>query len=121
MNFSSQIFFSNINNGYEAAILKKSSLWLLPFYMVVTTYCYFKKVRRTRRSAIVLYLLNLTKRKKTIDIEEARTKDDIPVKINRYIWMRDFFLIIRLPYNILHKSIFARRNLKTVLDGTPTL
>ena len=36
--------------------------------------------------------------------------------------MRDFFLIIRLfPYNTQHKSIFARRNLKTVLDGTPTL
>ena len=34
MNFPSQIFFNDINHGYRAAILKKNSLWLLPFYMV---------------------------------------------------------------------------------------
>ena len=34
MNFPSQIFFNYINHGYRAAILKKNSLWLLPFYMV---------------------------------------------------------------------------------------
>ena len=37
MNFSSQIFFIDMNHGYRAAILKKSSLWLLPFYMAVAT------------------------------------------------------------------------------------
>ena len=37
MNFASQIFFNDINNGYRAAILKKNSLWL-PFYMAVATY-----------------------------------------------------------------------------------
>ena len=58
MNFPSQIFFNDINHGYRAAILKKSSLWLLLFYMPVATYCYYKKVRRTMRTAIVLYLLN---------------------------------------------------------------
>ena len=31
MNFLSQIFFNDINHGYRAAILKKSSLWLLLF------------------------------------------------------------------------------------------
>ena len=31
MNFPSQIFFNDINHGYRAAILKKSSLWLLLF------------------------------------------------------------------------------------------
>ena len=31
MNFPSQIFFNDINHGYRAAILKKSSLWLLHF------------------------------------------------------------------------------------------
>ena len=41
------------------AISKKSSSWLLPFYMAVATYCYYKKVRRTMRTAIVSYLLNL--------------------------------------------------------------
>ena len=34
MNFPSHIFFNNINHGYRAAILKKNSLWLLPFYML---------------------------------------------------------------------------------------
>ena len=41
-----------------AAILKKNSLWLLPFYMVVATYFYYEKVRRTMRTAIVSNLLN---------------------------------------------------------------
>ena len=31
MNFPSQILFNDINHGYRAAILKKSSLWLLLF------------------------------------------------------------------------------------------
>ena len=34
MNFSSQIFFNNINHGYIAAIFLKIFLWLLPFYML---------------------------------------------------------------------------------------
>ena len=42
--------FNDINHGYRAIILKKNSLWLLPFYMVVATY---EKVRRTTRTAIV--------------------------------------------------------------------
>ena len=57
MNFPSQIFFNDINHGYRAAILKKNSLWLLPFYMVVATYFYYEKVRRTMRTAIVSNLL----------------------------------------------------------------
>ena len=57
MNFPSQIFFNDINHGYRAAILKKSSLWLFPFYMAVSTYCYYKKVRRTISTATVSYLL----------------------------------------------------------------
>ena len=56
MNFPSHIFFNDINHGYKAAILKKNSLWLLPFYMVVVTYFYYEKVRRTMHTAIVLYL-----------------------------------------------------------------
>ena len=38
MNFPSEMFLNNINGGYRAAILKKRSLWLLPFYMAVATY-----------------------------------------------------------------------------------
>ena len=49
--------FNDINHGYRAAILKKSSLWLLPFYMAVAIYCYYKNVRRTIPIAIVSYLL----------------------------------------------------------------
>ena len=37
MNFPSQIFFNDINHGYRATILKKKSLRLFPFYMVVAT------------------------------------------------------------------------------------
>ena len=58
MNFLSQIFFNDINHGYRAAILKKISLWLLPFYMVVATYFCYEKVRRKMRTAIVSKLLN---------------------------------------------------------------
>ena len=39
--------------GYRAAIFKKNSLRLLPFYMVVATYFYYEKVGKTMRTAIV--------------------------------------------------------------------
>ena len=61
MNFLSQIFFNNINQGYRAAMLKRSSLWLLPSYMAVVTPCYYEKVRRTMRTAIVSYLIKSIK------------------------------------------------------------
>ena len=41
----------------KIAKLKKNSLWLLPFYIAVATYCYYEKVCRTMRTAIVSYLL----------------------------------------------------------------
>ena len=62
MNILSQIFFNDINHGYRAAVLKKKILWLLPFYMVVATYFYYKKVRRTMRTAIASNLLNFRQR-----------------------------------------------------------
>ena len=55
--FPSQIFFNDINHGYRTALLKKSSLWLLPSYMALATNCYYEKVRRTMHTAIVSYLL----------------------------------------------------------------
>ena len=60
MNFPSQIFFNDINHGYRAATLQKNSLWLLPFYMVVATYSYYEKVRRTMFTEIVSNLLKST-------------------------------------------------------------
>ena len=57
MDFPLQMFFNDINHGYRAAILKKSSLWLLPSYMAVATYCYYEKVRRMMYTAIVSNLL----------------------------------------------------------------
>ena len=51
------VIVNDINRGYRAAISKKSSLWLLSFYMAMATYCYYEKVRRTLRTAIVSYLL----------------------------------------------------------------
>ena len=58
MNFPSQIFFNYINHDYRAAILKKSSFWLVPSYMVVAAYCFYEKVRIARRTEIVSYHLN---------------------------------------------------------------
>ena len=58
MNFPSQIFFNDINHGNRAVMLKKTSLWLLPFYTAVATYCCYKKVRRMMCTAIVSYLVN---------------------------------------------------------------
>ena len=55
--FLHRYFFNDVNHGYRAAILKKSSLWVLPPHMVVSTYCYNEKARRTMHTAIVLYLL----------------------------------------------------------------
>ena len=57
MNFPSQIFFNNFNDGCRAAILKKNYLQLLPFYMVVAAYCYYGKVHRTMLTEIVSLLL----------------------------------------------------------------
>ena len=59
MNVSSQMFFKDINHGYRAAILKENPLWLFPFYMTVANSCYYEKVRRTMRTAVVSYLLKL--------------------------------------------------------------
>ena len=50
-------FLNDINHGYKAAMLKKNCLWLLPSFMAVATCCYYEKVRRMLRTAIVLDLL----------------------------------------------------------------
>ena len=57
MNFPSQIFFNDINHGYRAAILKKNSLWLLPFYMVWLLISIMKKC--SERCALQLYQTSL--------------------------------------------------------------
>ena len=57
MNFHSHIFFNDVNHSYRAAILKKSSVWVLPSYMDVVKYCYYEKACRTMHTAIVLYFL----------------------------------------------------------------
>ena len=55
--FSFTYIFNDINHGYRTAILMKNSLCLLPFFMAVATYSYYKNVRRTVRTAIISYLL----------------------------------------------------------------
>ena len=57
MNFPSQILLNDINHGYKAALLKKGSMWLLPSYLAVATYCYYEKVCRTMHTAIVSRLV----------------------------------------------------------------
>ena len=57
--FSFRDIFNDITHRYRAAILKKNPLFLLPFYIVLATYCCLEKVRRTMHTAIVSYLLKL--------------------------------------------------------------
>ena len=38
----------------------EKKMWLFSFFMVVATYCYFEKVRRTMRTTIALYLFNIS-------------------------------------------------------------
>ena len=67
MNFLSETFFNDINHGYRATILKKDYLWLLPFYMAVATYFYYKSC--AERCALQLYHTSLTfRRRKTYDV-----------------------------------------------------
>ena len=54
MNFPSQIFFNDINHRYRAAILKKNSLWLLPFYMAVAAYYFGDFIVRDIKIAVYL-------------------------------------------------------------------
>ena len=54
MNLPSQIFFNNSNLGNRAATLKENTLWLLPFYMAVATYCYYERVCKTMCTAIAI-------------------------------------------------------------------
>ena len=58
--FSFTDISNDISYDYKAALLKKNSLWLLSFYMDVSLYCYYEKVRRTMRTAVVSYLLKIT-------------------------------------------------------------
>ena len=46
--------FNDINHGDRAALLKKHSLWLLPFCMAVASYCDYEKVRRANALSIFI-------------------------------------------------------------------
>ena len=39
-------------------LLKKTSLWPLPFFMALVTYSHYENVRKTMRAEIALYALN---------------------------------------------------------------
>ena len=51
--FSFTDIFNDFNHGHSAAMLKKNSLWLLPFYMMWLLICIMK--RCTERCALQLY------------------------------------------------------------------
>ena len=57
MNFILQMFFNDIDHGYRTAVMKKNSLWLLPFFMAVVTYFYYEKACKTMLTAIISYIL----------------------------------------------------------------
>ena len=90
MNFPSQIFFNDIDHGYRAAIFKKNSLWLLPFYMVVATYFYYEKVRKTMRTAIVSNLL-----KTLLTIYNLILQNDCPRSNNLSATANELFECVR--------------------------
>ena len=78
MNFPSKIFSNDINHCYRAAILKKNSLWLLPFYMAVATYCYYENC--AERCAMQLYrtFLSLFFSRCSKAVSNIDTKDQAP-------------------------------------------
>ena len=51
MNFLSQIFFNDINNGYSC--IKEIFFVAASILYVVATYFYYEKISRTMRTAIV--------------------------------------------------------------------
>ena len=58
MNFPSQIIFNTTTDDSSgAAILKKYSLRLFPFYMAVAAYCQYEKIHKRICCSIVSYLL----------------------------------------------------------------
>ena len=60
--------FNDIKHGYRAAILKKNSLWLLPFYMAVATYLYHEKAQLYRTSLKEMsYELNIFVRSTAVE------------------------------------------------------
>ena len=87
MSFPSHIFFNDINHGYIANILKKSSLWLLPSYMAVATYCYYEKMRRTMCTAIVSYLLKFDSRVKRQISGIAIWELNLPALMLGFLWI----------------------------------
>ena len=62
MNFHSHIFFNDVNYSYRAAILKKSSLWVLLSYMMWLSIAIMK-----RRAGRCTLQLNCTSLKKKIN------------------------------------------------------
>ena len=89
-----EFFFTDINHGYRAAILKKYSLWLLPLYMFVATYFYYEKVRRTMRTTIVSNLLNLI------------WYIDIQLNFGRSQWEVNQNFLITSYFKYANKSLF---------------
>ena len=107
MNFPSQIFLNDINHGCRAAILRKNYLWLPPFYMAVATYCYYEKVRRTMRAAIVSYLLKeyLQNRKQLVTIENL-ISDTLPINCGSVLRPLLFLIYIHDLHNaVKHTKI----------------
>ena len=107
MNFPSQIFFNDINHGYRAAIFKKNSLWLLPFYMVVATYFYYEKVRKTMRTAIVSNLL-----KTVLTIYNLILQNDCPRSNNLSATANELFECVRWFCGI--RSYWVNNNNKLI-------
>ena len=76
--FSFTDIFNDFNQGYRAALLKKNSLWLLQFYMVVATFFYHSHSlsvsydyasimkRCAKRCALQLYQTSLSNRKQRV-------------------------------------------------------
>ena len=65
--------FNDSNHGYRAALLKKHSLWLLPFCMAVASYCDYEKARRA--NALSIFILFNTESQDKVFAQEFWCKE----------------------------------------------
>ena len=99
--FSFIDIFNSIYHGYKAALLKKNPFWPLSFYMDVASYCYYEKVRRTIRTAIVLYFHSFSAAE--LIIWRVRTK----------FWLKNFHTM-RVIFEIAMIKIFNICQITTI-------
>ena len=75
-------FLNNFDHSCRTTILRKKSLWLLPYLIVVPTSCYYEKVHRTMHTVVLLYLFKH---------EQKSFKILFSIMVNAFMYLIDFF------------------------------